>query len=640
MQKLQILLFLLFISQVVFPTEYKPASKYTITSHLSNSEITALFIDSHQFLWIGTSDGLNRYDGYNFYRFFSETADSSTLPDDYILSINEDQLGNIWCATATSIAEYHQKDNTFTGIDLKNNIEAESALPSVIDMVLDKSGNKIYVLAGNFFGSIDLLNKQTVNFIEENKISEFRDFEFNSIEYNVKENKIILSNKNKIFICTPEKPIVQPIENLPEEMITADGGIKKVISGNDNNCYFCSAKHIWQLNFISNEIRKLNFPDEKNSKSLNINSISITNGNKLIIKTNNRIIEFQPGNQHTENIFDFNIDDKNRYTISSEIIDSSGILWVGTNKGLYKFNPYKNAFTNISLDDQTGIRKEDFITQESFINDENILLALNYNKLLIYKCNDKSFQRLKLKNSTAEVQINSINKDNSGKLLISTNEGLFLLKGYNSNIKDFSFEDKIFERKKIYAAAFDSDSIWVAGESGVFSCDLNLNRQIEKKSLSKIIAAIPVISIKCSEKFIWIQQNHRIIEYDKKTKSNYVITFPAYNNYKSPIINAILPYENSKLYVGTSDGLFIYSGDTKKLTSIDPSFRLANSYIHSLEKGKDDKIWISTNEGIVLFDVSTGKERLYNESDGLYINDYKRCLSGISPNGKLIFGGI
>jgi ligand-binding sensor domain-containing protein len=222
---------------------------------------------------------------------------------------------------------------------------------------------------------------------------------------------------------------------------------------------------------------------------------------------------------HTTNIFEFSIDKKNRHSISSEIIDSAGIWWIGTNKGVFKFNPHKNIFNNIYLSDLTDIRKEDFINKASYIDNKNILFILNSGKILNFNSKERSIQQLKLKYRSDDIQLNSIDANKSGDQLVSTNDGLILLKGYNSNLESFSIEEKLLNGQFIYAAIFDLDSIWVIGKSGVFKINSNNKSLIEIKSLSDIVAKQSVVAIKCSDKYLWIQQNQRIIEYDKKTKS-------------------------------------------------------------------------------------------------------------------------
>jgi ligand-binding sensor domain-containing protein len=72
---------------------------FTSENGLSENVVYAVFQDSKGYLWIGTHDGLNRYDGCGFKKFRHDPADSNSLPDNTIKSICEDGQGNIWLAT-------------------------------------------------------------------------------------------------------------------------------------------------------------------------------------------------------------------------------------------------------------------------------------------------------------------------------------------------------------------------------------------------------------------------------------------------------------------------------------------------------------------------------------------------------------
>ena len=74
--------------------------QFTITEGLSNNSVKTIFQDSRGFLWIGTEDGLNRYDGYNFEVFKSGGENGESLAGNCITAIEEDRNGNIWIGTS------------------------------------------------------------------------------------------------------------------------------------------------------------------------------------------------------------------------------------------------------------------------------------------------------------------------------------------------------------------------------------------------------------------------------------------------------------------------------------------------------------------------------------------------------------
>ncbi len=74
-------------------------NQITIENGLSNNSITCILKDSRGFIWIGTTDGLNRYDGYSFVIYKNNPLDSNSISDNFISSIIEDFSGNLWIGT-------------------------------------------------------------------------------------------------------------------------------------------------------------------------------------------------------------------------------------------------------------------------------------------------------------------------------------------------------------------------------------------------------------------------------------------------------------------------------------------------------------------------------------------------------------
>ena len=83
------------------------------TKGLSNSSVNAIFQDTENLMWIGTWDGLNRYDGNNFKIFRPELDNENSLSNQVILKISEDNAGHIWILTIHGINRYDKKTGTF-----------------------------------------------------------------------------------------------------------------------------------------------------------------------------------------------------------------------------------------------------------------------------------------------------------------------------------------------------------------------------------------------------------------------------------------------------------------------------------------------------------------------------------------------
>ena len=100
-------------SNITEPLQYS-FEQLDNTKGLSNSSVNTIFQDSEDLLWIGTWDGLNRYDGNHFKTFRPELNNEHSLTNQVILKIDEDKWGYIWVLTIHGLNKYDKKSNTFT----------------------------------------------------------------------------------------------------------------------------------------------------------------------------------------------------------------------------------------------------------------------------------------------------------------------------------------------------------------------------------------------------------------------------------------------------------------------------------------------------------------------------------------------
>ncbi len=111
----------------------------TVADGLSNNYVNTVIQDQNGFLWFGTNDGLNRYDGYNFKIYRNEPDDSNSISDNSIQSLFEDKEGYIWIGTKTGILnKYNPRTEIFNKIKLQSAAKVYNGIESIYE---DKLGN-------------------------------------------------------------------------------------------------------------------------------------------------------------------------------------------------------------------------------------------------------------------------------------------------------------------------------------------------------------------------------------------------------------------------------------------------------------------------------------------------------------------
>src|SRR3954462_8144568 len=111
-----ILLFILVSPQTILGQDNKSVlfSHLTTNDGLSQSSITCILKDKYGFLWFGTEDGLNKYDGYKFKVFRNKTGNDKTIPSNAVTCLFEDKAGELWIGTSAGVTKYNRNDDSFT----------------------------------------------------------------------------------------------------------------------------------------------------------------------------------------------------------------------------------------------------------------------------------------------------------------------------------------------------------------------------------------------------------------------------------------------------------------------------------------------------------------------------------------------
>ena len=96
---------------------------YKVSDGLTQSEILSVFQDSEGYIWIGTQNGLNKFDGYLFQPFFYDPNDTTTLSNSWIFDITEDRNGFLWIGTKEGLNRYNKEEGSFSRIRLPDQEE-------------------------------------------------------------------------------------------------------------------------------------------------------------------------------------------------------------------------------------------------------------------------------------------------------------------------------------------------------------------------------------------------------------------------------------------------------------------------------------------------------------------------------------
>src|SRR5476651_1524180 len=139
-------------------------SHLDISNGLSHNDVTCIFKDSKGFMWFGTLSGLNRYDSYNFKIFKHSVSDTTSLDDDYIVSINEGPEHKLWIETRNGFNIYDPATEKFSH-DIRGYLHSISVDRFVSSVKKDHSGNFWFLHINWGVFKYDPVNRKTTHLL-------------------------------------------------------------------------------------------------------------------------------------------------------------------------------------------------------------------------------------------------------------------------------------------------------------------------------------------------------------------------------------------------------------------------------------------------------------------------------------------
>jgi two-component system sensor histidine kinase ChiS len=307
-----IILLLVGLGLQAVPLENKPWTAYkhpvkfgslSVEDGLSQGSVLCILQDSKGFMWFGTEDGLNRYDGYVFKIYRPEPGNPTTISNNIILALYEDSKERLWIGTnAGGMDLFDRLHEQFIHYHTNANDPASISSNSVNCIYEDRSGN-LWVGTGG--GG---LNKLVLNKSDGASLG-FVNFQ------NDPDNPTTLSNNNVISIYEDHLGILR--------IGTAGGGLNKMIPGDNENS---------PPSFIHYKAN----PNNPDTFGLtNVMAINEDQHGTLWIGTQNGLYEFDRDKETFKRYNDNPVNDNciSHHYIRRIYKDRAGILWVGTDGG-------------------------------------------------------------------------------------------------------------------------------------------------------------------------------------------------------------------------------------------------------------------------------------------------------------------
>ena len=636
----------------------------SIEQGLSQSSVHVIFQDSRGFLWFGTQDGLNRYDGYTFKTYKPDPDSPYSLSDRWINSIVEDQEGYLWIATRLGgLNRYDPRSEQFT------NFRHDDLNPSSI------SNDHINVLYLDKKGNLWLGTPSGLDMFDRDR------------------------NISTHYSYNPSQP-----QGITGRTITA--------IYEDSRGRFWVGTSAGGLNHF--DLQNKTFtpyqhdPENENSISNDyVTAIAERSSSTLWIGTKNGLNRFMPDVGRFERYLHSDIDKQSLADnlITALRVDSTGNLWVGTRSGLDRLSSIETRFIHYR-NDPTFSKSLSVDHIMSIYEDRGGVLWFGTSAGGVNKY-DRQRDRFAYyrhdpgnPNSISGNVIYSIYVDSEGYTWIGTEgEGLNRFTWHTSQVMHYLNDPNkrnSLSANDVYSIYEDQDGmLWIGTSGGLDRFDrksLQFSHFKRDPANPASLSANWIYKVYVDSKNnVWVGTAGGLdrLERDTGTFKHYTPRVGDANSLSGIIINAFFEDHNGNLWIGTADsglnrfdpetekftryrfdprdkqtisndsilsihedsnnrlwigtgggGLNLYNAETDSFTYYLEKNGLPNGVVYGILEDSKGELWLSTNFGISRFDPETKTFRNFDSGDGLQSNEFNSGAFAKGKYGELYFGGI
>ena len=614
----------------------------TIEDGLSQATVETIYQDSRGYIWIGTNDGLDRYNGYEFKHYKHDKYDKNSIANNYIVDIIEDKNGYIWVSTIGGLSKIDPIKDEIKNYYAKG--DSGNLSNNNLWEILCTKDNKIIASTVDGLNLYDEKNDKFVRILD--KENELPSQYIYSVEEDLYDH-IWIGTDNGLIELNEDLQIVKRYEDT-----IGDSEVYNIYDDSKGHIWICTLDNgLFKINLDNKSVD--NYKNNENEFSIpsnNVKDVLLDSRGKLWIATDKGICNFD----YEKEVFtSYNKEPyENNSLIDDETFcllkDSSGLIWIGTYSGISIFNPNSNFYHfKSNLYDENSLSGNMI---HGIYEDNNKTLWIGTNENGVNVINGDVIKHLNKENSNL---ISNAIEDITGfnnYIFIGTNEGLSVLAktdDKNYNIKNYTDKDGL-PSNKIRSLFIDSKGyLWIGTNKGLAILDINNEKIIdityifdEMGVLDKFIRAIYEDSK--GNYYIGCFLEGGLIKINPNTKEYKI--YQNSDNDNDSISNNSIRYItedlNGNILVGTSHGINILNLSTDKFKHYTENDGLINNTIYGILVDKNNDIWMSTNGGISKLSIEDGTFKNFTVTDGLQSNEFNGRSCFKSKDGYMYFGGI
>lgn len=613
---------------------------------LSNSTIECIFQDNYGFIWFGTRDGLNKYDGYQITVFKHNPKNPNSISDNYIRHIYQDSKNNLWIGTSNGLNKFDVNNQNFKTYRFSKKASDANIITSVCE---DNEGN---IWAGTYGAGLYSYNKKEDTFSafqNSQKTAAINAFRVNYILKEQTGNLWIATSKG-LYLFNPKQKILTnypSLENFNIRVIANDKDYNLWIGTEDKGLHLFNIKtkittayrheNTKRNSLGSDQVRAI-IVDSKN----NIWVGGINGGLDRLNTQTNQFTNYQnePGN----------LSSLSQRTVSALFKDKQNNLWIGTHRGgVNLYSPQSEKFKLIQQQPNKNSLSYNDVKTFCEDNNGNLWIGTDGGGLNFWNRVTNNFKHYRNDpyntNSIGSNAVLHILENNNGDLVIGTwGGGLNIFDKKTGTFKRYTHDNSPNSISSDYIQKSFLDSkknIWIGTYYGGLNLfDINngkFKRFISGNGKTKL-SGNNIISIDED------QQNNLWIGTDDGGLNRYNFTSGRIDHYfnndvKKPDLRVIFIDSKDRIWVGQT-GLYIFNKQKNKFSIFTDKAGLNTEFIKGITEDRNGNFWISTSNGLTKFNPENSEFKKYNTADGLQDLEFEANAFLKTKKGEMFFGGI
>lgn len=608
---------------------------YTAEQGLSSSRIRSIYQDRLGFIWISGENGLNCMNGNDIVSFQYSSDNPWSITSNEIKDIYMDSQKHYWVGTGKGLNRFIREKNKFERIELGPTDQQEmgysiSNIISYVDpekLILSTGGHGLFVLNVKE-ATVDLKTTEQINDAIKNPyVSNLYIDQHKWLWSWARDEGLIVVdlNSKKRILLNLDASVKENLKNIKITSIRADHKTGNILLATSSDGLF-----------IYDEARRC----VRKTKGIefigfNIQSVLVTKDGRILIGSENRgLWELD---RKTESMHPFKVNnsvvDLEHSKVHALLEDSEGNIWAGLyQKGLFIIPKAVSGFEFHTISDNKSGKNRACISSFTRDYQGNIWIATDGGG--IFQAVDGNLTELRSRNEGLGcMSITTITMDKSGNIWAgSYGHGIYLWDGKKFVQPDFV---RNLRNDMVMCMEYDPERNYLyVGTNGGQVDLVDLNKKEIRHIDAEMNKWVRAIHLDRTGR-IWIGTSIGTVYYDVDRKKTLNVNIGLARNHTT---NAIEELDN-KLYIGTTFGLVIYDMIENTNQVINQSNGLDENTILGIALGNDHSLWVSTRKSLSRINLKTKYIRNYLSFEGFHNGEFQYGSYYKDKSGMLLFGG-